>query len=85
MSRKKASGHKSVVKIACGKVGELRKILHDSELERRVLEEKYKEMELLGTCHNILPSSSHQLKRARLNAGSLFISSTPTTFRSEQH
>ena len=51
----------------CGKVGELSKLLHDSELERGELEEKYKEMELLGTYHNMLPSCSCQLKWARLH------------------
>ena len=40
--------------------------MHDFELERGELKEKCKEMELLGTCHNILPSCSHQLKWARL-------------------
>ena len=40
--------------------------MHDSELERGELEEKYKEMELLGTYYNMLPSCSHQLKWARL-------------------
>ena len=50
----------------CGKLGELRKVLHDSELERGQLEEKYKEMELSGVYHNMLPSCSHQLKWARL-------------------